>query len=260
MESPQVSTLCAIRILPQRVQRKFRGESHARTEGVTEHALTTAQEAAKNEISFEDEEIDDPKVLGSVIYYLYHHEYNDAQDDVTPIVHNVRVFTMADRFFIHPLKKLAAEKFAACCKDDWNTDEFATVVEEIYTKAPQEDNTLKKIAISTVKEHAKELRKTEDEDSRFREVINRVPSVGADLFYQISLVDSLKTFKCTWYKCPSCDSVFVTRKPHSVERRFTGCGCYRSPSEAWWKDQELGDPEEELIRMSKESSISLLEF
>lgn len=77
---------------------------------------------------------DEPSVVEAMLYYLYHFNFVDsdfAPATIPPIVFNVRVHSIADKYDIPDLGKLAADKFLVRCRAEWKTAEFAKAVEEV---------------------------------------------------------------------------------------------------------------------------------
>lgn len=117
---------------------------------------------------------------------------------------DVRLFAIADKYFIEPLKHLAAEKFAGRCKDEWPTAAFADAVAEVYNTAPENDNALQSIVVNTVKEHDKEIRETSANHQELNTVMRQIPDFGADLFFSGAVKSSRdEDDSVTWYNCPN---------------------------------------------------------
>lgn len=88
-----------------------------------------------------------------MLYYLYNFDYGDhgnSQEDAAPIVLDVRMFAIADKFAITPLKKLAAKKFAVRADAEWNTAGFAEAIAEVYDIIPAHEDTLERIVVRVV--------------------------------------------------------------------------------------------------------------
>lgn len=135
-----------------------------------------------------------------MLHYLYHFDY-DTSGSTPAIVLHVRVLAIAHKYLIAPLKKLAADKFAERCKEEWNTVAFADAVREMYSKASIPDPLSPQTAINAASEHSKELRTGSAEASAaFKAVVLGHPQLEADLFF----VGETKRE----YKCPLCSSIF----------------------------------------------------
>jgi len=80
-----------------------------------------------------------------MLCYFYKFDYDDCAgpDDVEPIIRDVRMFAIADKYFIAPLKTLAAEKFAKRAELEWNTDHFANAIAEVCTIVPEHEDALR---------------------------------------------------------------------------------------------------------------------
>ena len=162
------------------------------------------KEAKENAVDLSD---DDPQVVETLIHYFYNFDYPDptnGQNDVPPIVLDVQMYIIADKYFIEPLKQLAIQKFENRAKLEWDTDAFADAVGEAYDSTAEGSNPLKRIAISTVKKHSKELLDESKGYTHFLKILSTTPAFGADT--AIALAWGHDENK---YKCPSCYKTFV---------------------------------------------------
>ena len=124
-----------------------------------------------------------------------------------PIVLDVKMYAIADKTLVEPLKTLAAKKIEERAKVEWNTPAFADAVSEVYDCTP-EDDTLRSIVVSTVIFHQTELlSKISSENVIFRKVL-----MDTELGAELAL--ALASGK---YKCPHCSRIFHA----SVDE---GCG------------------------------------
>ena len=164
------------------------------------------KEANDNRIHFDD---DDPHVMKKFIHYLYNFDYEaSGQTELAPIVLDVRMFAIADRYFVTPLKQLAATKFAEKAKKEWESVAFADAVAEVYTTIPEGDASLRQIVVHTVKANAKQLLDTTNPSSNeFIKVLRRTPELGAEILTANAEPEVIS--KAKTYMCGHCDKVFT---------------------------------------------------
>ena len=76
-----------------------------------ERTLICVQEAKEGKIDLKDE---NPEVVDVMLHYFYHFDYSDEKEGgMAPILLDIYVFAMAEKYFVEPLQKLATEKFNA---------------------------------------------------------------------------------------------------------------------------------------------------
>ncbi|KAI5356832.1 putative BTB/POZ domain-containing protein [Septoria linicola] len=183
----------------------------------------------------------DPQVVEALIRYLYTFEYGDdgnGQGDVAGIVFDVRVFIVADKYFVKPLCQLAAKKFEERCKSEWASADFAKALSELYENGADYE-LFKTIAVSTIKDHASQIFDAERgaEFAPLNEVL-RNTELGADVSQQLALGVEPGTV----YKCPNCQKVFSVQAD-------PGC-CFSCPkghyiggsyNMSWWLPYAVKD-------------------
>lgn len=186
-----------------------------------------------------------------MIYYLYHFDHTDSGTK-SALVLDVRVFAIADKYLLEPLKQLAARKFEAHCKAEWQTAAFAEAAAEAYATAPVHDNTLKRTVVATVKAHAVELRSAKPEYEAFRKVISEIAELGADLVFDGAMGESsstgaagLSSSSFTWYRCPQpfCGLEFYRRDGQVPPTAYCPNGCFHDRPPVWWAPYKIDAPQ-----------------
>ncbi|KAK3720003.1 hypothetical protein LTR37_004126 [Vermiconidia calcicola] len=139
------------------------------------------QEGSENTITLED---DQPCVVDAMLRYLYRFDYKyDDQNEANkaaPMVFDVLVHIIADKYDVPALMKLAESKYAQHVQDAWQTDAFAKSIREVYTGAADRDGQLRKTIIETSIKHAKELHH-EDSGACFRSVADAIAPFASAL-------------------------------------------------------------------------------
>ena len=94
-----------------------------------------------------------PDIVEAMLQFLYTGTYSDlpkSRDSLCSVEINVRVFSLAERYKIHELLPVAAEKYVSAAKRTWGTDGFATSIVDVYTKTTDSDNTLRDAVLSII--------------------------------------------------------------------------------------------------------------
>lgn len=123
-----------------------------------------------------------------MITYLYKLDYDDSQvflpgglsnEEVanTPLLVNVIMYTMGDKYGIGGLKKVAETKFDEAVTGLTSPLDFLLVVAEVYESTPEEDRGLRDVAVR----HAILNHKGLAISKKFRAVVAKVPQFACDI-------------------------------------------------------------------------------
>lgn len=189
-----------------------------------------------------------------MLHYLYHFDYSDygnSSTDCAPIVFDVKMFAIADKYFIQPLKLLASKKFRKRCRKEWQTAAFAEAVAEAYDSSPKDDDTLKRTIIKIIKKNGGEIRRLAATNLELANTFRAIPDLGADVFFADHLSEQEQAGKegvVDWYSCPSSDCQDVGR----IFSVYVKCGytmnfscptgCF-SQNAGWWSSYKTSPPE-----------------
>lgn len=136
---------------------------------------------------------------------------------------------MADKYFIEPLKALAAKKFEECAVEWWNTRAFADEIGEVYqlTEAGKR-NPLKATILKVVKEHARKLLDLSNPQDYFLDVLGE----NAEFAKDVAIATNNQPMTGKHYKCPSCDTTFTV---DAMAKKFN-CprACTRKQETDYW--------------------------
>jgi len=89
---------------------------------------------------------DDFRVVEAMLHFMYRFDYDGSGNDqgrVSPMLFNVQVYGIADKYGILALKSVAKEKFDKAVRTCWDMDDFAHVITEIYSSTPSTDRGLR---------------------------------------------------------------------------------------------------------------------
>lgn len=121
-----------------------------------------------------------------MLEYLYITDYNDAaaENGQDPILFNVSVHTIADKYDLPALVSLARYKFLQRARRDWHLGAFAEAVEDIYDQSTDTKQDLRNDVIRVCMENYTELfakRAVGQEPLKLRDIANELPYFSADL-------------------------------------------------------------------------------
>ncbi|KAK4561415.1 hypothetical protein LTR86_004732 [Recurvomyces mirabilis] len=156
---------------------------------------------------------------------------------------NVRVFTIADKYFIEPLKVYAASKFQPRATGEWKSPEFAQAIEKLYTAGPPKDRSLRNMVLSVVRDNVDELYGNKDQYAAFHKIISSIGDFAADVAESLATVNILpKNLRQSQaYQCPSCSTEFVVKL--NAQKGQTSfdclCHCYNKQTPEWWNKHKL---------------------
>lgn len=167
------------------------------------------------------------------------HGYEEGSEDtVSASLFDIRVFTLADKFFIDPLKELSAQKLEPHAEAEWNSSEFAAAIAAVYDDIPENDDTLKQIIFGVVKRHAKGLFDKSSESECFRKLVHQIPEFGEDIVRALARIAGIRT-----YQCPSCPRNDAKFELTGVRTSSFGCprNHYIGYGKSWWATHEIED-------------------
>lgn len=166
------------------------------------------------------------------------HGYEEGSSNtISASLFDIRIFALADRLFIAPLKELSAQKLAPHAEAEWNTSEFATAITAVYSTIPEHDDTLKQIILRVVKNHAKGLFDKSSGFDCFRKLVHQIPEFGEDI------VSALARIATKVYECPSCPRNDARFELTTVNSRQFGCprNHYIGYGRSWWAANQVED-------------------
>lgn len=104
---------------------------------------------------------DDPKMIASMVYFIYTGDYKDDGDGKLPMLYNAGMYAVGDKYDIPLLKDLAASKFSNALQafDNFIVNVFIDAIHTVYTTTLSSDRNLRDRLIPVLKSHKKVLRK-----------------------------------------------------------------------------------------------------
>lgn len=129
-----------------------------------------------------------------MLRFMYTGQYQDDGSDLhdnavknpgfTPLLLNVHLHTIAEKYNIPALAEAANAKYAAGVKTAWKAEDFPDSVEAMYASDSPSKKDMQDYAINTAVCHAKELY-TEDVGQQFLVMVGKTPGFAASLAAQL---------------------------------------------------------------------------
>lgn len=144
---------------------------------------------------------DDPQSVDCVVQYFYGLDYKRpdstfglnagaeeiqsgetaepidiADSDDSDLLLHVKVYALAEKYDIPPLKELSLSKFEEAVRKYWKSDHFSNAAREAYTSTVQEDEGMRTAVVKTFYAHEELLDK-----EHMRELLQELPQLTYDL-------------------------------------------------------------------------------
>jgi speckle-type POZ protein len=150
---------------------------------------------------------DEPSIVNAMLQYLYTFDYNyavDEKQDPLAVAH-AKVYALADKYDIGPLKTVAGTKFKAAAELLAETPHFLQAIRLVYETTPSEDRGLRDITVEVSKECFSHLLK----DPEFDDLLQEKGHFGRDLLHAIAPAYVLREPAAEACRCPSCSRIVV---------------------------------------------------
>ncbi|CAI7615148.1 unnamed protein product [Penicillium glandicola] len=120
-----------------------------------------------------------PRIVEAMIrsFYGLHYDVNQSEPQMCPMLFNVKVYAIADKFEVDYLKTQAKLTFVTLAQDHWNSDEFLTAAFEAYKTTPKSDRGLRDVVVAVCQKHRHDLR----EKKGFEKLVEETPGLATDL-------------------------------------------------------------------------------
>lgn len=139
-----------------------------------------------------------------MLQFLYTWDY-DAGGTLnhvsSPMVFNVKVYSIADKYEVFELKSKAKAKFKKSVETCWDMDDFPDAIVEVYKSTLNSDRGLREIVVDVACEHISELLYKPG----FIQVLDDTVGFGSDLC-KLQASNFKKVQKPTErkFRCPHC--------------------------------------------------------
>ncbi|KAI6815994.1 hypothetical protein KC340_g16499 [Hortaea werneckii] len=174
---------------------------------------------------------DEPDVIEAMLHWFYEFDYGTSQDIKWPLALDVKVYAVAGKYLLPNLQRLAAAKFEQRAKKEWQSEDFAEAITEIYD-GPLESIILRATVAQIVTEHRMELFHPGEGSKRFISMAGKIPKFGRDLLVMWCLFEHGDEW--AKYNCPKCGACWAIEK--KSRGTVLGCpkGCHSNRGSTWW--------------------------
>jgi speckle-type POZ protein len=184
--------------------------------------MSNPQESVSGAIRLEG---DDLSAAEAMLRFMYTFDYDasgSAENSFSPMVFNVKVYSIADKYDVPALKSKAEQKFEAAVAVGWDMDDFPDAIAQVYNSTPSVDRGLREIVTETACKHVKELLLKPG----FRDVLDETVGFASDIAQL--LAESKNQKQRSKYRCPSCRHNWEAVLPSGGSYHCIYCGFQRS--------------------------------
>lgn len=142
---------------------------------------------------------------------------------VSPMLFNVKVYHIADKYDIPQLKEVAKKKFETAVKTCWQMDDFPIAITEVYSGTLKTDRGLREPLVNISTEHIDQLQ----EEDGFRSALESTAGFAMDLALSLAQRNAQISTK-TKYRCPSCTTKWFLECIGGKVQFCPNCGNSRS--------------------------------
>ncbi|KAK5188259.1 hypothetical protein LTR47_011507 [Exophiala xenobiotica] len=164
---------------------------------------------------------DDPGAVEAMIRFMYENEYDssgNSDGQVSPMLFDVRVYQVADKYGVRALKKMSKEKFGHATNICWGMDDFPHVITHVYSSSGCEE--LRETVARVSHEHI-EILTAKD---RFWRVLRETSGFAADIVHL--MIKGTKSH--AQYRCSNCEATWEAKLDPGNEYYCLVCGSLRS--------------------------------
>jgi speckle-type POZ protein len=122
---------------------------------------------------------DHPRAVEVMVQYMYTKEdFNCNDEKISPMLYDVLVYRVADKYSVPALKHLIGERFKLHVGKSWDSDDFSNAIEEVYSTDPQSNQGLRDAVVEASR--GQNINRLLKRDS-FNRVLDQTPCFAADV-------------------------------------------------------------------------------
>ena len=133
-----------------------------------------------------------------MIYFMYGFTYDSSakdQDRFSPMLFNISVYQVGDKYNVPKLKSQARERFISGIETGWKSKDFPLAIADAYRKTAPTDRGLRDPIIKITLTHLDRLL----QENGFKRILRQTVDFAADLLETQEPIARLKV-----HKCPNC--------------------------------------------------------
>lgn len=145
-------------------------------------------------------------VVEAMLHFMYTFDYDasgSAQNSSSPMVFNVKVYSIADKYDVPALKSQAKQKFETAVETCWDMDDFPDAIAQVYHSTPSTDRGLREVISGAACEHVNELLLKQG----FRDVLEETVGFASDIAQLLAKRQKQNQGQSQRqrYRCPGCN-------------------------------------------------------
>lgn len=157
--------------------------------------------------------------------YTFDYDASGSTDtSVSPMVFNVKVYSVADKYDVPELKRESEQKFAKAVETCWNMDDFPHAVAQVYSSTPPRDEGPRKIVVDVSCNHVNKLLTKQG----FQDVLDGTMGFASDMARHLAGSQQEDADRGQKYRCPHCGGEWEAKLISGRSHHCTLCGRSRS--------------------------------
>ncbi|KAI9036230.1 BTB/POZ domain-containing protein [Aspergillus affinis] len=141
---------------------------------------------------------DDPTTIEAMIHFMYGINYENSSSDHDrgfPMLFNIRVYQVGDKYDVPKLKSQARENFINALEKNSKIDDLPLAIADAYQKTVSTDRGLRDPILSTTLCHIDALLENES----FKQVLQETSNFAVDLVQRQAQMTGMKVYRCPHY-------------------------------------------------------------
>ncbi|KAJ5966181.1 hypothetical protein N7481_012895 [Penicillium waksmanii] len=93
----------------------------------------------------------------ALMKFFYRREYFSKDDFPSPLGFLAAVYQVADKYLVPQLKKDSLQRFRSMLNENWDSDDFLSVIPLVYESIPKSDRGLRDLVVDAADPYLEEL-------------------------------------------------------------------------------------------------------
>ena len=167
---------------------------------------------------------DDVSAVEAMLQFMYTFDYDassSAENTSSPMVFNVKVYSIADKYDVPALKSQAKQKFKTTVETCWDMDDFPYAVAQVYNSTPSVDRGLRDVVVAVACKHTSQLLSKQG----FRDVLEDTVGFASDIAQLLAKSqERCESRSQNKYRCPNCGKQWEAVLPSTGSYYCIYCG------------------------------------